>query len=257
MTRVLSVMALVAGMVAFAGSQTAQADLVEMDSADFSYKYEMNADPATEDLSGTAAGVDWENVSGTPTIAGGEMTTPDGGWYLYSYNGLAGAVVDTLSYAGGYTIEMRAQTIQTGARGAFDIACVMAGAGKSATLVVSDTGLSWGLDGITNFDLMTGVDNSDVFHTFRVAQLPNSDSYSVWRDGVLVAEELVSQYTEGTSSIFIGAGSANDTGTSQVDYIRVTAGAYAPVAPVPEPTAFCMAITGLIGLLAYAWRKRK
>ena len=60
----------------------------------------------------------------------------------------------------------------------------------------------------------------------------------------------------GYPQIYFGDGSGTLGGTVDVAYVRFTAGAWAPVAS-PEPSAMMLLTTGLVSLLAYAWRKRK
>jgi hypothetical protein len=100
------------------------------------------------------------------------------------------------------------------------------------------------------------VDNTDDFHTFRVAQAPGAASFSVWRDGVLLSSGLPSGGPWAGAAFNIGDFAGATAGVAQIDYVRFTPGAYAPVA-VPEPATISLLASGLIGLLAYAWRKRK
>ena len=106
-------------------------------------------------------------------------------------------------------------------------------------------------------DLSTA-DNTDAFHTFRLAQEGGAYNYSLWRDGVLLTDTGASAGVQwGQAGLaFGGVGGGQDpTAESQVAYFRAHPGAWAPV-PVPEPGTLARLATGLIGLLAYAWRKR-
>jgi hypothetical protein len=151
---------------------------------------------------------------------------------------------------------VRLQAAQTGSTASFDIEAAVK-PGDNGILRVGDTSLTWGILGQQQ-TLITGLDNSSTFHTYRIAQAAYSDTFSVWRDGVQVASELTTGYAgniggNGWLGAF-GAYSGGTRGPTQIDYIRIDgSGAYAPV---PEPSSIAILVSAAMGLLAYAWRKR-
>jgi hypothetical protein len=114
---------------------------------------------------------------------------------------------------------------------------------------------SWGSPYGTPKQVLDSNDNSGDYHVFRLTQLPNANSFSAWRDGVLLGSGLTGGMALG-SNLALGSEGSIWRGTANVDYLRFTSGAWAP-APIPEPTTLTLLLTGLIGLLAHAWRKRK
>ena len=99
-----------------------------------------------------------------------------------------------------------------------------------------------------------GGSNRDDFHIFRVGKVAGDATYSIWKDGNLLteaAELLAGDWTVTTFNFGVISQSA---GNGQIDYMRWTPGAYAPV--IPEPSTLALLVAGLVGLLAYAWRKR-
>jgi hypothetical protein len=125
-------------------------------------------------------------------------------------------------------------------------------------LFVSDAGQYWGEINRGVSVALGSANNANDFHVFRIAQLANQDSFSVWRDGALIGSGLTSAYTASdvTPLLYVGQAVAGEAvnGATQVDYIRITSGAYAPV---PEPSTIVLLVSAMFGLLAYAWRKRK
>jgi len=71
-------------------------------------------------------------------------------------------------------------------------------------------------------------DNSDDFHIFRIAQEPNSDILSLWRDSVLLSSELTWTGVTFGSVVYIGDSSGTHTSDHDLDYVRLISGAFAP-----------------------------
>jgi hypothetical protein len=279
MYRVLCVMVLTFCVVALAGLQTAIATLAQVDSSAFTYKYEMDVAPTTQDIA-PGTGVDWDwytnhgsgialygpesfTANGGFVNGDGTVTTAGGNWQfqLESDQGNAAEAWHNISAASGYTIEVRMQTAQ--ASGALESIGIMTGVenvGQAASLLVGDNKVIWGLhDYTTGAQALDSNANNDVMHTFRIAQLPGQSTFEVWRDGVQIGTDLGG--APGLSALtlpfaLLGASTGEDRGANVIDYVRITSGAYAPVAS-PEPGMVTLLVTGLIGLLAYAWRKRK
>ena len=257
MYRVLTTIGLTFAVVGLMASvQTVEAALLPLDSSAFTYQYEMGADPAGEDLDGVV-GNDWQRAGTLPALAGGVMTLtgPSEGNYT-SNDGVAGQVWNNMTVANGYTIEARLKTSN-----ATSGLSIISGAGAGCGLVqISSNGMFWTYlnPGGTGSGAQIGptTDNATDFHNYRIAQLPTTGVplYNVWRDDVLMGENLPNVFGQTWDYVqFAGQPSGYESNTGQIEYIRIQSGAYAPV---PEPTALVMLVTGVIGLLAYAWRKR-
>jgi hypothetical protein len=234
---------------------TARADtsgLPELASSAFTYKYEMTAMPTTENFDGNAT-LDWTvGGSGTnPTVSDGIMTMPGDGTFLISGQGSGGVWSTNFPSGGDYTIEFSAKILSsTGTYGALQLY-----AGSTVARIVdvgvSDTKVRWCQN--SGGDLATELDNKSAFHAYRVAYAADNKFY-VWRDGVLIGDALVTGHDYPYLDLYIGDGGGNFEGVSQIDYFRVTSGAYAPV---PEPSSVVLLGSAFVGLLAFAWRKWK
>lgn len=230
------------------------------DSAAFDYQYEMGAAPDAVDLDGNGT-MDFA-TGGGGTVSDGilSMSTsgPNGG-YTSDTVGLIWA--GKVTYNTGYTIEARVKIISSTTYG-FGIQGIPGPTSVSqpcSELWINANKLVWS-DGPSAIVMADGQDNTDDFHIFRLAQepgigAPGSATYSVWRDGVLVADSLSEAFMNpGLERIIFGSFASGNSSTSQTDYVRFTAGAYAPV---PEPTSMVLVSSGILGLLAYAWRRWK
>ncbi len=249
MNRILCVIALTLGMTGVTGLQTAYAaSLPQMDSSAFTYQYEMDVDPTS------GGDFTWNSTPGT--VAAGILTLVDqANNYFYGGNVLsAGTAWGNVTFETGFTLEASIEAYQSGTS---STGFVVNGGGYPTYgyLHVAYNNVSWGPSVLgTQTILASGLDNWTSFHQFRVAQLPGEDSYSVWRDGELLASDLTTcaGFDLG-NEVAIGGATVNEFGATPIDYVRFTAGAYAPV---PEPTTLVLLATSLIGLVAYAWRKR-
>ncbi len=104
------------------------------------------------------------------------------------------------------------------------------------------------------------------------ASTPNNNVVKIYVDWVLDATVLltdcshygtpIAEDLSNTHDIWIGdfGGKASHQFVGDIDVVRISSGALTPsefIQPIPEPTSLVLLFTGLIGLLCYAWRKRK
>ena len=244
------------------------ANAATVDSSAFAWKYEFEGatanTPDNLDIDGNSS-PDMMLYSGSAgSVAGGVMTITEGtayiddfGWKPALVNGIWKA--NSFAAANGFTIEARIKVnSQSASLGATTIAAgpePAAGAPDSWLNIGAST-MRWTGDNVSPMDTS---DNTDGFHTFRIALNPTANAYDIWRDDVQVGSNLPDVYSpsyNGLDRLYIGNISpAWANGVTEWDYLRFTEG-YFP-GTVPEPGTVVLLATGLIGLLAYAWRKRK
>ena len=268
----LGVTALVAGM------QAANAELPHKASENFGiYRYEMVSDPAGQDLDGNGTS-DFHEVndgsSPLPAFADGFVTIPrvDSN-YGNTYNSDTAAqawLYSGVSKATGWTLEIRLKTdtapqdpnnltrsIGIWAGAAYGPAAP--GVAGTAVLSVDDAHLYWGHPSIQPAIQLDGTfDNKSDYHVYRIAAIPGAymsgSDYSVWRDGVLLSSNLDSVFPYWAPQLQFGDIHGGVHGTTGIDYVRFTTGAFAPT--VPSPTTLALLAAGMTGLLACARRKR-
>ncbi len=88
--------------------------------------------------------------------------------------------------------------------------------------------------------------------TYDVVVTTDGNKLSAWIDGTQVVDDhtLVGDAaTRIVNYVSVGTGGGTYTSPSTFDDLQVS--------KIPEPTTLVMLFTGLIGLLAYAWRRRK
>jgi len=188
-------------------------------SINFDFMYEMDALPSTLDLDENSV-ADFTH-SGSCTVDGnGVLTMPLNSLFISNSNGIW---QNAVTFSEGWTVEARIKIIeQTQGDTAWQVFAAAPGRNSAATLRVDDDGQGW-QDGSS----LGTVDNTDDFHVFRVVQHPGSTTYSVWRDGLLIAENILDVY-DYSNYFWFGDGSGGWSGSALVDYLRITPGAYVP-----------------------------
>ncbi len=218
-----------------------------MDSSAFDVKYEFDVDG--ELPSGFTL---YKSI--VPTVSGGTMvsdTSADAASYAYFMSGNT-QIWDTsgVTWDSGYTIEtrIRIDAVAPDVTMGFVLYSVPVGAsGPAGWLTLNHNDVQWGYPPQETWD----VDNSDDFHTFRFAQEPGTDSYSIWRDGDLLISETGKGWNyNGLVRLLFGDAGGSGGSNYEMDYIRFTPGAYAPV---PEPGMLTLLVLGSLSLLI--WRR--
>ena len=203
---------------------------------DYYYDFETSLKPGETDLepNGTA---DWRDL--------GDVAYSIGGGYL-SYNSTAAQTVLSdseltgeawdvagMNYTDGFTVEFRVRTNSidpaTTGKAAFGFFAGDASPdGSNVTFGIRADSMTWGA---YLADKAYGLNNLGEFHTFRVVQEPVTETYSVYRDGVLLTQGEPSPYSlSGIDRIWIGDGSsAASGGNVDIDYVGFHPGDYAPV----------------------------
>jgi hypothetical protein len=121
--------------------------------------------------------------------------------------------------------------------------------GRPATVAVNykTTTVGYVFD-LTDYALDNG------YHTYQLtnsAANPGVVSFSI--DGVVRGSNLAPlSYANATDQVAFGDISSGDYGAARAYFTSVTWQA----GQVPEPSAVMLLVTGLIGIAAYAWRKR-
>lgn len=233
--------------VALAVSATAGvalADLPRLDSAQFAYKYEMDALPTAEDVDSSGA-VDFTGGGSWTTLSNGAMAMDmtAGGKFLNSDqpNGTAGdawRILNATSATGGsgYTIETLLK-IDSQVSGVKYVMNLQASTGDTsvynASLNFKTNGIYWGDTLLANLD-------ATAWHNYRVVREGSGEAnkFSVYVDGVLVRDGLGSGLSATINRLILGSpGAANYKGEATVAYLRFAKGAYAPPAALTGKAA--------------------
>ena len=112
-------------------------------------------------------------------------------------------------------------------------------------------------------EIAGGFDNTDAFHTFRVAFDPTDDTASpsgthhVWRDDILLSGSGVDiNLAGGTASrLIVGdccTGIGNPVDQYEIGYVRYQADM--ALAPIPEPNSLVLVGLGIIGFVSFRRR---
>ena len=234
-------------------AHSGHAALTQLDSTSFDYQYEMDVNPSGQDLDSAGSATDWfPNVAGgaiiPQTYTGGVAVSNQGAAEVLFRTDFGGSITRQ-SFPGDFTIEVSVHVNSDGNGGAgsagyFGIALQTPGETNSFAMVIDAGEIN-----ISGGSTIATADNTDGFHTFRIAN--EGDDYFVWRDGVLLNADESSPFAPSNGSFntggawFVGDYSGSIGGNWEVDYIRADNGG--AFAPVPEPTS--LALLGLGGLL--------
>ena len=241
-------------LAVFGSSTLTAAVTSSKSSADFDYTYDFTLDPTVAieiDLDNNGAN-DWRAVgtvsisktAGTYTI-GPATPTPTGTagqlasrMYHATYWPYTGQIWPTTASppsAGPFTIEFSVKVLRDD--DAVFGACALTASSSTSdngALFIQEDSQAWGpLSGTPSSlnDPVNPSSNSDDFHVFRVA-MEDAGTWWVWRDGVLLnaGNPLGAAYSHAALADTIRLGDPGNIVDGQVvlDYVRFTAGAYAP-----------------------------
>lgn len=240
--------------VASAHASMMQASSTEKDSLDFAYKYEANsALPSVED-NGTGM-TNWTFFNHTAIDAGfavsdgvlsySTMANIVGGDWFYSTSTVSGSAwAANVDVNTSYTIELCAKI--TNGAGTVPGLHVVASAGGDTKmwLLVAPDHIAVS-NGYTDTVLTTS-DNASDYHIYRMAYDAVATDFTIWRDGLIVADDVTAT-TSGAAYLGFGDMSSYGSGAGEIDYLRWDAtGAYAPV--VPEPSSAALLLIGMLSL---------
>ena len=207
----------------------AAGDLPQLDSSAFSHKYEMEMPLTSEDVDGDGFADFMTNNCPRVSSSYGVCDYVFGkNWYCKSESDSgAGSVWRKFAptVAEGYTIELRMKLNYQSADATYAMALSASdGSGCDMCLCFKKNALTW-YDSATITNMLT----TDVYHTYRIAKIPNESRFVLWCDGVLVKDNLGDAFSNsGLNRLLLGAiGGAYGCGT-YCSYLRFTKGAYAP-----------------------------
>lgn len=224
------------------------------DSSTFTYKYEMDVDPVTQNLD-LDGNVDWAAHTGTFSVAGGIATVGSGS----RMNGTGTSIWQTsgINAASEWTLEIRARIRQDSAMDPDDgqvwgiSTSDSTGATDLLVEVADDQVILPQNVGATVNDIFPASSPVGEFVTVRMTY--DADGLHVYHNNVLlnVTPETGSNlHAAIINRLMIGGYSGRLAGPFDIDYLRLTEGAYAPI---PEPAS--LALMGM-GALMLVRRRR-
>ena len=223
-------------------------------SSEFEWCYEFEGDTAALlseiDLDGNLEG-DFGDYQlwGTNSVQNGAMNmavAETGGYNVFSdFSASFYPLIDTTLWrsngfdrASGFTIEIRLKVTSgedEGPQGALNLIAVPSDTSAAGGIHIGSSGQYWPSDGQP---IGAQEDNTDDFHTFRIALETNPiihlEKYSIWRDGFLITTGQA--WGTGRSGMLsLGQADSQIWGSVDIDYLRIDHGSWAPWAPLGIP----------------------
>ncbi len=263
---------MVAGFVpgVFTGmvGQASAAPVAELDDLAFTYRWDFDGANTTENYdryngtTGAQASDGTNEWSLTPTPTAGEISlatnTSESNLFWVS-----STAASAMTNATGYTVEYRVRltpNVTTGNDGGLtmDVADAQNLAAVTGQYVDLDTdndlAIYWDLGAI---GAVYATVAADEFFTVRIAATPDVGavgglSYTLYINDLEVGDDLDRERPFATRRMLIGDVGGGSRGTTEIDYVAITSGAFAP-ASVPEPGSLALASIGALCFL----RRRK
>ncbi|MDA7643252.1 hypothetical protein N8665_02995, partial [Akkermansiaceae bacterium] len=209
----------------------------------------------SEIFDGTELLGDWVNTGGVLdfTLNGNVLTlgtTDTNGWIEHD----SGATPWELGVAGGgsWTAEIRVRISNDFGNG---IVIWAANGAQRAVMLIDDISVS-----ILNGELLDGNDNTDGFHTFRVAFDAIEGVYFFWRDGVALNDVgLPAQGATGNNRLIVGdCCSSVPMTTVDLEYVRYdTTGAWSPSgSPSAPPEIIGVDVDQVLNKVLLRWNSK-
>lgn len=259
----------VAGVALLVTGHPANAAIVTTkDSTGFTYKYEMDTNPSSQDLDSNSTS-DWFSGAANgliipQTYSGGFASSNESANQVLFRTDFTNSITrNQLSANTPYTLEFNVQKTggTQGTNGWFAAMLQSPGTSDSIRVSLEDNAVTVRTTGGTFTPYLTGTNFASGDHTVRIAY-EGSNNYYVWVDGTLLNADLSTPLHGGNGDVnnlgvwFIGDFSADTSGDWKVDDIRFDPGtASAPLlATVPTPAALP---AGLVLLGLAATRRRR
>ena len=164
----------------------------------------------------------------------------------------------------GYTLEVniKVDTLDTVAvPGAFATTGIYASpdtVGNTVLIALAPNSIRWTV-GATGGTTLSTDPLDDKYHVITLVKQPGADNFWIWKDYELLNPGGLplhsNGYWAGNWDFGVGRWSGSQGGIWEMDYMRLTPGAFAPI--VPEPGSLVlMGLGGLLGL-AVARRRRR
>lgn len=154
--------------------------------------------------------------------------------------------------ANGWTLEVRVRILsETDSFGTFGINVADQTGGSSSTFFAIGEDHFAAINGTVTAieETLDTNDNTDAFHTFRLAQEPNLDTFIIHRDGVSLGTFDANKTAAGSFFAF-GDVSTTIGGQVEIDYVRFDSrGAFG----IPEPSS--LTLLAAVATLVLGWRR--
>lgn len=224
----------------------------------FDYQYEQDVVSNTQNLDGNSADDFFSGGATLPTVSGGIASFAVGDLYRTDFGAgaLASITRAQIPEDSAFTLEASLEITTTSGEGSAGTMAIFyrdQGDNSSSILTVAAGSVKYG----PSNTLLATVDNTDGFHTYRLARESNGNVW-VWRDLLMLNPgglPLTETVLAGANGLFFGDAGTAWNGTFDMDYMRLdNDGAFAPI---PEPSTWSLGLMGLAGIGVVVWRRKR